>query len=301
MLNYIIILIILNYIKCDNIIYDINDKSSDYVMINEFKATFTSTSSMIPYQDINIIKVIDQNHILWESNTLNESCTYILLFKFEEIIMLILKIKNKNEYKKYHLIKNNNWINLDEKDFKELLIELRLKLPNENQILIDINKPNEEKFKIKRRNIGGADFITFTTYYPYNLIKIVQDTEVIWRAKLNEDYCIDCVVYMKNEQYELLQIFICTRDYIGFKFFNKINNQWEIIDKNDFYNKLYQLDLQENQRQINQSNIDSISGSEGMGKSGNESIVGEGKSDGVVGIMNNIMNECNYYKCNKFF
>lgn len=158
--------------------------------------------------------------------------------------MLIMKIKSSEGYSKLHSVKDDTWLHVSESDFNSVLRELRLRVPSENHILIDISNPNREKVTVKRRNTGGADFITFTTNYPYHLIKIVQGSEVIWRAPLNEDYCADCVIYLRNDEYELLQAFICTNEFIGFKFFTKLNNHWENIAKSEFYNRLEKLDLE---------------------------------------------------------
>eukprot|EP00375_Theileria_parva_P000658 XP_763328.1 hypothetical protein [Theileria parva strain Muguga] len=81
-IKLVLVILIKGKIMCEDVTYDINDKSGDFVMMSEFKATFTSTASMIPYQDITIRKVTDHNFTLWETQTLKESCTYILILNY---------------------------------------------------------------------------------------------------------------------------------------------------------------------------------------------------------------------------
>ncbi|UKJ88978.2 hypothetical protein MACJ_002224 [Theileria orientalis] len=213
-------------------------------------AIFTSTSAIIPRGDIKMVEVTEDDIILWEHEKEDEMCSLVVIFRFEEIVTLVcLKITSEDGSYKLHFIKENGvWEMLETQHFDEILQDMKSKIPTDKHILLDIQNPDEEKVKVSRRNTGGADFITFTTNYPYSTIKVVDGRSVIWRGSYNEDCCIDCAVYLKNENFELLQAFLCSGDNVGFKFFSKVEDRWTTIEQDQFYSNLKTLDMEEDDR-----------------------------------------------------
>ncbi|BAM41276.1 conserved hypothetical protein [Theileria orientalis strain Shintoku] len=247
---FIAIITLFSHSLSVNVLYDINGGDNDVVIKAEFKAIFTSTSRIVPREDIKIVEVVENDVVLWEYEKEDEMCSLVVIFRFEEFVTLVcLKITSDDgSYKLYFIKQNGIWEMLETQDFDEILDDMKSKIPTEKHILLDIQNPDEEKVKVSRRNTGGADFITFTTNYPYSTIKVVDGRSVIWRGMYNEDCCIDCAVYLKNENFELLQAFLCFSNKVGFKFFSKVENRWKTIEQDQFYNNLKTLDMEEDDR-----------------------------------------------------
>ncbi|EKX72937.1 conserved hypothetical protein [Theileria equi strain WA] len=218
-----------------------------------YHSTHDSFSTIYtPTQGNTIQAIRDEKETFWRSRDDNEFCSHLVLYGFPDktILAYLFIVRHNSVYRNYFENNGTMWAPLDRSEFFRKFDGYKLEAPREHQITLDIHSVNLLLFKIINHQPYGANALIFVKKHEGKLVRVSDNREIIWEGGSTGEDCVDVVIYCGGTDFVLGHLFITSSNGFEYRFYEKVEGKWLPLDRNAFYEKLYELDKIEDEKKI---------------------------------------------------